>query len=392
MISFEIGNYLYKRNVGQHLTDMNEPKKHHYIPQSYLRNFAHEIKKKKDGDEYYVHVRFRGEKFHSVNVSNICAETYLYTIPGVDDANKNIIEKYYANNIDNLFSVIYDFVTDDTQKILSSDLRLKLVTACLCLYIRTPSFLEKIGEEYSNLLENLRKYHFGYSEKSIVSFFNRKINLQNLNYDILKADIENKNKAIILREHFQILNEFIDFKLNDGIGIVKLVDDSEFITGDNPLIIRDLSTGDFFDLFDSNNVIHLPINNKYLISLLPHNDISSKNTFNRIESDIIEALVINYDIEKNSKNWIIGNPDSIYKHIEDQEKYNEETPENYQIIEDTVKKTHLVNSMESLLRQKNYKIDKEFIDKVVEISENPLMKNDPNMIRIIENFKTEGRL
>jgi len=371
---------------------MTEAKKHHYIPRSYLKNFAHVVKKKKDGDKYYVYVRFRGEKFHSVNIENICAETYFYSIPGVSEKNKNLVEKYYAENIDNLYGRIYDLVTNDEQIKVSQELREKILIATLSLYIRTPIFLDSIRVVYRKLLESLRTYQLGISERFSVSFFGRKTDLRLLNYTSILEAFESKNKAFILSEHFKILNDFIDFKKNDGIGINKLVDNSEYITSDNPVVIRNLKTGDFNDLFDPDNIIHLPINNKYLLTILPNSDSETKNTFNRITSKFTQALVINNDIERNSNNWIIGNPTSVNDHINDQIKYNEETIENYQRLNDLRKKAQIMSSFDELLREKSYIIDEEIATRLYEISKDPVMKDDPNIIRNIKELRKKGFL
>lgn len=42
---------------------MNNPKNHHYIPQSYLKNFSFREKVKHGRTEFYVHVYFKGREF-----------------------------------------------------------------------------------------------------------------------------------------------------------------------------------------------------------------------------------------------------------------------------------------------------------------------------------------
>lgn len=138
---------------------MSDAKNQHYIPQSYLRNFAHDVRRKGKDEEYYVYVRFRGEKFHSVNIRNICSETYFYTLPEVDEEYKNFVEKSYAEKIDVLYPRIYEVITNDDIKGIDETQRADIIVACITLYCRTPKFFTIIEEQCNLLVESLRKFH-----------------------------------------------------------------------------------------------------------------------------------------------------------------------------------------------------------------------------------------
>jgi len=371
---------------------MSDSKNQHYIPQSYLRNFAHEIRKKGAEEEYYVYVRFRGEKFHSVNIRNICSENYFYTLPEVDEKFKNFIEKSYADKIDVLYPKIYNLITDDNYQSISESQRAEIIVGCLTLYFRTPRFFKTIEENCKLLIEDLKKYHFDKTEKQFTTYLYKQVDLQALDFEKVSYDFQNKQKAFILREHYRILADFLGFKQHAGIGISKLVDESEFITCDNPVIIRNSKTGKLFDLYDPYNVIMLPINNKYLITILPNSEESLFHSFNRIESNFIQTLTVNIDIEKNSDLWIIGTQKSIDNHIYDQWSYNLITPKNLQIVEDMKQRLKIMLEFTAFLKSRNNVIDDEVVKMFVEISNNPLMKDDPNVIRALSEFRKEGRI
>lgn len=109
-------------------------------------------------------------------------------------------------------------------------------------------------------------------------------------------------------------------------------------------------------------------------------------------ADYIQSIVINNDIEKNSKNWIIGNKESVKDHINDQIKYNEETTENYQRLNDLKRKAQILKEFDELLQKKSNILDEEIANKLLEISEDPLLKNDPNILRNIEDLRKKGYL
>ncbi len=371
---------------------MSDSKNQHYIPRSYLRNFAHEIRKKGEEEEYYVYVRFRGEKFHSVNIKNICSESYFYSIPEVEEEFKNFIEKNYADKIDVLYPKIYNLIINDDYKKISESERANIIVGCLSLYFRTPKFFKIIERNCKSLIEDLKKYHNDKTEKRFTTYLYKQVDLQALDYERVSFDFQNKHKAFILREHYRVLADFLGYKQNAGIGISKLVDKSEFITCDNPVIIRNKKTGKFHDLYDPDNLIMLPINNKYLVTVLPNTEESLYHSFNRIESNFIQTLTVNIDIEKNSEQWIIGTPRSIEHHLYDQWSYNLITPKNLQMVEDMKQQLKIMLEFTAFLKSRNNIIDDEVVKRFVEISKNPLMKDDPNVIRTLAEFKQEGRI
>lgn len=358
------------------------PKNHHYIPQSYLKNFAFRQKTKNSKTDYYVYVRFDGKEFQT-NVRNICSENYFYTIPGVDDVKKTIIENYYAENIDSLYPKMYDLVTNDSITSITNEQRIMLLVGCLSLYFRTPAFIKLLHTHYTQLLKDLHSYYYGYSEKSYSLFFNEKVDLKNIDYDKLRKNVMEENKTVFLIDHLRIFNKYAEYRKDDGIGITKIEDDFQFITSDNPVCIRNMHTGDFYDLFDINNIITLPINHRYILTITPKFDNTLKGTFSRISGNYLDALISNHSIEQNSEKWIIGTPDSITNHISDQIKYNELTPDNLKMFEDMKRRAQIMNEFDSFRISQGGIVNDKVVKRFLEISEMEVMKNDPNVIRIL---------
>jgi hypothetical protein len=362
---------------------VTEPKNHHYIPQSYLRRFAYQ-----KGDNYYVYVRYKGEKFYSVNVRNICSENYFYTNPDAED--KSEIESFYANNIDNIFPIIYELAKNNKIEKVDDETIERVVTAALSLYFRTPKFLNEYNAHILVLLKELEQFVMGKTEIHHVNFLGKKIDIKNLNLEILKNEILKENKVIFLSEHIQILNSLVKFIGADGLGFNIIADDSEFITSDNPVIIRNHLTGQFHNLFDPNNVIYLPIDPKTMLTITPKN-------FGKIENRVLRVLCTedftistNFDIEANSEKWIIGSEDSLKNHLDDQAARKDETPENIQWLENNKIKANLMGELYDMLTQNNDEINSEIAAKVVSLSKNELLKDDPQLKKALESLKELG--
>lgn len=289
-----------------------------------------------------------------------------------------------------MYPKIYEIVTDDNTTTITNDQRIMLLVGCLSLFFRTPAFINMLNQHYDRLLSDLRSYYYGYSERSHSYFFNKKIDLKNLDYENLKNDIADKSKTIFLKDHLKIFNDYVDFKINDGIGIIKTEDDSQFITSDNPVIIRNMYSGQLHDLFDNNNVIHLPVNHKYLLSITPKSEDQLKGSFSRISGDLYNTLIMNHDIERNSEKWIIGNPESIKNHINDQVIYNELTQENLEMVETIQRRSQIMQDFDRFRASQGNEINEAVVERFIEISKMKEMEGDPNVERILGEFRKQG--
>lgn len=364
---------------------MSDPKNHHYIPQSYLRNFASERKK----GHHEVFVKAKDKEIFNTNIENICSEKYLYTITGVPDDKKNLIENYYAVEIDSAFPTIVDIVTDDKVEEIDAETRKKFISSVLSLYFRTPKFLNRHNEFMLRLIRQIKDYHLGNSEIRTADFFGRKLDLAKLNFEELEDLIIRQNKLIFLKEHFRMFNSYVDYKIEDGIGINKIINEYELITSDNPVSITNIY-GKPFNLFDDDNMISVPINNKYVLEILPHSLTDMKNTFHRIEGDLIPLLSSNHKIEENSERWLIGSKDGIENNFILQKKYGEETPDNLEMLEKLKQSVILSKEFQELLVQLNTNPTDEIASKLKQLSENPILKDDSNIKRSIKELREQG--
>jgi hypothetical protein len=111
---------------------VSEPIKQHYIPRSYLKNFA--IRKGKNN--YFVDVYLKKDEVlrEQIDTRTICYEKHLYTLHNTNDSEKHALELYYANNVDNEFQNIYKLLVDKKKKILTKDEKLKVLYVSLSIF------------------------------------------------------------------------------------------------------------------------------------------------------------------------------------------------------------------------------------------------------------------
>lgn len=361
-----------------------EPKNHHYIPQSYLRNFS----TRRNGNDY-INVRYWGEKFHETNIKNICSENYFYSIPGADAETKNLIEKYYSENIDALYPEITELAINEQITQITDEQREKILYVVLNLYFRTPKFLTYYENHIYELGRKFDDYYLGKTERHSINFFGKKIDFRQINYDVFKRNLKEKGKQLFLSQHIKLFKEFVDFKKHDGISISKIEDDSEFITSDNPVIIRN-TQGVNLNIFSPDNLIHLPITNKFMFTLTPKSESTLKGSFLRISdtNDIVTG--INHDIEKNSEKWIIGSKDGINNHLDMVDSIENNIQIGEEFAKRNIEKARVAFDLGKVLDKNGGMFSQEVIDKLKEASRNKYMKDDPNLKRFLRYLNIDN--
>lgn len=360
----------------------NKPKRQHYIPRSYLNNFASKSKKK-----YFIHGKVKGEdKIDEFSTKDICVKKDLYTIPAESDDHKFAIENFYADKIDGVYPEVYKILTDDSITEINFDTRLKIINTILSLYFRTPKFLNLHNQLIEQITKDIANYK---SDTEIVKadIFGQKVEFKKGELEETIKKIKEQNRISFLFGHLEIYEKFVMYKLKDGIGVNKLVDDSLFITSDNPVIIRD--GYNLKNIFDPKNIIHLPLNEKYLLTLTPKSEPSLEGTFHRIEGTLWDSLTVNSDIEKYSENWILGSKKSLEKHLDDQIKYNEETPENLKKVDEFKEKALKLNSFINIAEKYGLSHPKT-IAEIEKLKDNPLINDDPNFVNMLKEIREKG--
>jgi len=365
---------------------MSKPVRQHFIPRSYLNNFA-EI----EGDKHFVFAkRKEHELVRKYSTKDICVEKNLYTVPVDDDNKKFDLEHFYADRIDSVFPEAYRFLIDKQNTVIDFEMRLKVISVCLSLYFRTPKFLniendafERIFEQIENDTENVKVVIFG---KEIV-----------ISKEEAKKIIREKkedNRRYFLRQHLIDYEKFVSCKLLDNMAVYHIPDDNEFITSDNPVVLRpfvDVTKSDYnleeyysreIDPFDPKNMICLSLDPKTILIILPSEDNKVVNTFLQ-QSDInfFDVLMYNSEIEKFSDQWIVGSDKGIQSHIADQVKYNKDTPENRKLLDNYQKKTIKFIQLQKIIDKYGLYSD-EVKSELAQLKELDYMANDNGFRRL----------
>jgi len=369
---------------------MSKPKHQHFIPKSYLKNFSIE----KDG-KFFLEGKLRTDdkpKDRLLSIRDICVDKNLYTIPNLKEENKYALEKYYATQIDEIYPEIYELLIDPSITYITPKQRAQIIMTTMSLFFRTPKFLN-FNERRLSLILNHAVNNFQ-DKAGQVKYkfrdFDFDFNIKNIEDVIVNLKIKNKLK--FLSEHLDDWNKFIQFKFKAGLMVFEIYEDVDLITSDNPVIMHSIE-GNPFNVFDPTNIISLPIDSKHYLTIFPNSEEASLNRIFKGKRDKMFAIGTNYQVDENSEEWILGRPNSITAHIEDQLKYGAYTLDNLQIVEDTKERATDMKQLWEILESTGGVIaHTKVAEKIRELRKKRIHKDDPEMQHFILELAKHGYL
>jgi hypothetical protein len=273
----------------------------HYIPRSYLKNFGFLVNAKKD--KWSLYAMENGGEIERRTTENVCSVDYLYDLPFESGDQRQFLEHAYEKHADRHFKEVTSFITDDSLTEMSRLLREKLLKSCLSLYFRTPKFvdLDQLA------VDEINSMSAGQRERA---------------WKIKKTQLLEKSVS-----NFEAL---YNAKKDCGISVNKIASTTtwEFISGDNPVIIRS-KTGEFEEVFSDHNMIHVPITPKYAISIMPRSEVSLRNTFYRTLYGNDSIMGVNYAIETRHVRYLLGTKSALELYLKESPIYKAPAPANH---------------------------------------------------------------
>ena len=364
---------------------MSKPIKQHYIPKSYLKNFA-QCKGKGKKEKCSVDIYLKREEIirQNIPISSICYQKHLYTLQNKDEAKKYDLELYYANNVDSEFQKIYRLLIDKKKGILSKEEKLKVLYVCLSFYFRTPIHLNQSNSFNDQIFKRLKLYADDSGMIKTTMFGGKEIHIDELDKIQKKTEEERKTRFHI--EHLEKWIEFVQHKYECTINVIEIQDKEAYlITSDNPVIIREINSNRFEGLFNPNNVITLPLDPKHFLEIHPNTVANDDYQIRRFTHNKDFVFTTNAMTEQNATDILIGFKDTLDYHFETQNQY-----EQSELGQKTFDKMKFkLDNMKAFLElvEKHGPKSKEAIAKLKEIQSNSAFKSDKQVKELIEKYK-----
>jgi len=291
-----------------------ETKNHHFIPKTYLKNFAF-----RKNDDYFINISKKDEasdKIVESNINDICAENHLLE-PVEKGKSKQKLEDIYTDVFENHYDKLFSVLTDDKVLEITDDMKKSIVSAVVTMFYRTKKWSDLLGYHTEG---NIKKIDQLRNQFKVDHYFNSKgaqVGFQDKTLEELEVSHKGITRIPLILTQLKIALKLIEATQFDCINVYKIADESEFITSDNPVLainMQKMRTKHF----DIENAYYLPISNKYLIAIFPKEELPSENKIIRlmINKEWVESF--NTMQLFHSDKCIIGSIEAIKKTKENQ--------------------------------------------------------------------------
>ena len=213
---------------------MNEPKRHHYLPQFYLKNFC-------KNDFLWIYDRDNNEYRQQTPINTAVKKKY-YTAIGPDGKSHNEIESVLANIEDKTKHII-----EKINRKYSIDLEDKCILAIFMafLYVRVPEFEMEINELTEKFLKRYNKLVIPNEKQAeiVIKQFAKTKDQENLSPKKMLNFVRNENYRIkVPRQHslrtmYFLAREFPLIFIQMDWQFWYSSKNSSFITSDNPFVV-----------------------------------------------------------------------------------------------------------------------------------------------------------
>jgi len=292
----------------------NEVKRQHYVPRTYLKHFSTE----RTG-EFFIKALptadCKEEKIIEMNISNVCLQKDLYTLPGNTAEERMLIEKFYSDNYETYYNEIYEILIDPNKKTLSGAERELIISTVVTMFYRTTKWVDLHNEFFNRVLEQAY-FMCQQTGKDYFMFEKQKISIAGKTLEQLQKENKYESRPAQVLTQLQVALRLIKLRtIRDGIYVSKLVDENcEFITSDNPVVYSNINSGQVAP-FDPTNILKLPLDSKHMLFLMPYSDKKTKHLLLRHNVSgtmcFTEKLTSNYEQFRNSERFILGSDSSL---------------------------------------------------------------------------------
>ncbi|WP_300922118.1 DUF4238 domain-containing protein [uncultured Dubosiella sp.] len=245
---------------------MSNPKRQHFVPRTYLKNFSFQKKKQ---SRVFVLDKMRRDIFEA-NIENVAVEKDFYTVNNND--NNYIWEEYYATRIEpmmavtisNLIKISQSCLIKNNAKILEDDLKIKLSIIMISQLLRGQhcrEFEQEIlKKEGPKIVEKVKKI--------VDKLGNEKSKKLVENYEISEDLFKLSAMDYALDE--EKMCRLAEVLLNRYWVLYRINGNKEFITSDDPVVFMNNRTNDVTPfhngLLHEETSTYFPISPKLLIA------------------------------------------------------------------------------------------------------------------------------
>lgn len=325
-----------------------ETKRQHFVPKVYLKNFA-----RKDGDKWLIDSVNKEDPSHhfSGNIDDVCVKKNFYTLTGGTEEERQAIENFYQD-IEAKYDSVYSKLVDPNIRDIDDEEKQIIIAFLTTLLFRNLSWVERYNEFVERSFRKAYELCNQHGKKKF-NYLGKQISFENQNFEEVLAEHLTSIKEGQVSIQVDVALRLSQVRAEDEFFVTELGEEnSNFVTSDNPVVIQSESKGHIMP-FDPENILSLPLNNKFLLYLMPASISPIKIETNYIardrKTDLLcrtEELTANFLQIRNTNRFLLGEKKFIDKALE-QKRINDSSkdfkrPKNLAEFAEIAKKIGLI--------------------------------------------------
>jgi len=253
-----------------------ETKRQHYVPRTYLQKFA--IKRKKNYNISAVD-KNNLEKIIFPNITNICLETDIYTLIGQTKEQRQALETFYSDNVENVYNEVYQTLTDESIREIDEEMHYKIVMTIITMMFRTSKWIHLNNAFFDTIIDKMY-FLCKQTGKDYFIYEDVKYSIKGQTLDEIKTEFRAMNKECQVLTQLEVAFKLINVRKFDGILMSKIASENQLITSDNPVVLSNINLGHIAP-FDPENMIRLPLDSKHILTIMPHSQSDGSHIISR---------------------------------------------------------------------------------------------------------------
>lgn len=304
------------------MAENKDTKHNHYVPKTYMRNFSIE---KEDKKGLFFINRLSKEAttedaIKELSTTQVCMENNIYTLKGDTKVERMFIENFYNDNYEKHYSSIYNILTNSDRRDITPAERRLIISTVISMLFRT----QKMPTAHSGFIDRVLAGVFQMAQESGKDFYmmdGKRVSIAGKTLEDHQKEIKKESKPEIAIIQLQVALRLIELRIKrDAIMVIKLVDESEFITSDNPVIYRNPEERTIAP-FDIDNILTLPLDTKHQLKLIPDEASNNIFRFNKTGSIAqIAKLTSNHDQLVSSDKYMLGTDSGLRSYLSTKEE------------------------------------------------------------------------
>lgn len=353
----------------------------HFIPRTYLKHF----KNSTESEQVNVYNKVEEKHVNSIGINDICVEKDFYTLKNLTGDDKLALEEYFDKEIESKYSIIYNLLVKEKPNKITLEQKIDILKTTLSMYFRTPKVLNQFLKKIDDFVDNLIKSE----EVDEIEFKGIVIQINGKTKEEIKKEIREHIRIDYLSIQLNFFEEFVKYKIYDGMTVIENVSEYEFYTGDNPVNFLNRH-GNSNLIFDINNSIYIPLNPTHCLFIAPPKlPKSGYEIFYQKDNQML-IHVVNTCTFENAERWLIGKGENFKKSINKSIELNSTYNDNHPMLLSLQIKTDLLSKVFDAMKKNGLSKDNlDLLNSLKDIKSWNEHKDHIDLVELLETFEKE---